>query len=145
MIFDFTRYDMYRILTAIGLDVGPYDEGLYYAWERAKGRGMDIYPEPNSRDIFVILYQDDIYKYNRTNGKVRKVDPYRSDKLTIFQNIDELRCDYGYSISRLCQILDISERTYYNWQKQVGEPSGSQIRAIERLFDLPAGSLLMRD
>lgn len=141
----FNRYDKYRILKAIDVAPGPYDSGIEEAWDYALSSGMDICLEPNSFGIYVIEYEGDKFKYNSQVGSVRKVDTSSVARRKIFQNVDELRLDRGLSVSELCNELGITQRTYYNWQNLVGEPSGSQLLELERIFNVVPGYLLGRD
>jgi transcriptional regulator with XRE-family HTH domain len=55
----------------------------------------------------------------------------------------ELRDIQGWSQAMLAAQLGISPSTVYNWEAGKTEPRPRQLRALERLFNVPMGSIAL--
>ena len=59
-----------------------------------------------------------------------------------YKNIEAERVRNGFTKAELSDALAVTEKTYYNWQKNGGDIPASKLLAMAKLFDCSIDYLL---
>lgn len=63
----------------------------------------------------------------------------------IFERVDKMRLERGWSLYRLAELSDISVNSLYSWRDRKSSPTLYLIESISNAFNISPISLLLKD